>query len=170
MSTKHTPGPLTVRVDGQLPFRIKTYNEKGEVVFSTEMPCYSAADKCAADAIACRSRNRVDRAQAAAINHRAVANEVVRAAAPELLDALQRTAKHCEAYADWIKRNVMSATIEEHPYLPELEGDAEDALAAIASLQAKLEQSEARRREATNEAWRWFGATQRGEAHKKGQA
>ncbi len=47
------------------------------------------------------------------------------------LDALRRTTEMCEAYADWIKRNVMSADIEQHPYLPELEGVAEDARAAI---------------------------------------
>lgn len=60
------------------------------------------------------------------------ANACLIATAPELLEALQRTTEMCEAYADWIKRNVMSATIEEHPYLPELEGAAEDARAAIA--------------------------------------
>lgn len=54
------------------------------------------------------------------------------AAAPDLLEALRRTTEMCESYADWIKRNVMSANIEEHPYLPELEGAAEDARAAIA--------------------------------------
>lgn len=59
-------------------------------------------------------------------------DSIDRAMAAELLEALQRTAEMCESYADWIKRNVMSADIEQHPYLPELEGAAEDACAAIA--------------------------------------
>lgn len=63
---------------------------------------------------------------------RAMAAERMERAAPDLLEALRRTTEMCEAYADWIKRNVMSADIEQHPYLPELEGVAEDARAAIA--------------------------------------
>jgi predicted metal-dependent phosphoesterase TrpH len=59
---------------------------------------------------------------------------VLREQRDELLAALERTTEMCEQYADWIKRNVMSADIEEHPYLPELEGAAEDARAALAKV------------------------------------
>lgn len=53
----------------------------------------------------------------------------------KLLAALERTTEMCEQYADWIKRNVMSADFEQHPYLPELEGAAEDARATIAEVE-----------------------------------
>lgn len=41
--------------------------------------------------------------------------------------ALANRAAHLlECYAEWIRKNVMAANLEEHPYLPELEGVAED--------------------------------------------
>jgi len=46
---------------------------------------------------------------------------------------IERAADLLEGYADWIKRTVMSAQIEEHPYLPEIEGTAEDLRALAAA-------------------------------------
>ena len=89
MEAKHTPGPLTVKIDEQWPFRINTYNRAGEVVFSVGMPCHSTSDERAQDAIECRGYKRTEREQYKAINRRAIADEVLRAAAPELLEALK---------------------------------------------------------------------------------
>ena len=54
------------------------------------------------------------------------------AAGPELLGVLERAVEMCDWYAQFIRSDVMAADIERHPYLPELEGVAEDARAAIA--------------------------------------
>ena len=45
---------------------------------------------------------------------------------------IERAAQMCEWYAEFIRENVMSADIERHPYLPELEGVAEDLRALLA--------------------------------------
>lgn len=86
MSAKHTPGPLTVSVEDQWPFRIVTKNAAGEVVFASDMPCHSTAHKNAAQALAGYGLD--PSWKAAENNARAVADEVLRAAAPELLAAL----------------------------------------------------------------------------------
>lgn len=39
----------------------------------------------------------------------------------------------CDCYAGFIRENVMSADIERHPYVPQIEGTAEDLHAAVAA-------------------------------------
>lgn len=81
----HTPGPLFVTVVNEWPFTIQTKNENGEIVFSRGMPCFSTSQKSAAEALA---GNGIDPEwDAAGLNKQALADEVLRAAAPELLDA-----------------------------------------------------------------------------------
>lgn len=89
MSAKHTPGPLVVRVSKKWPFYIETFDAGGKIVFSTNMPCQSSADKTPEQAIDCVNFDHADRNKFAEVNRRAVADDVLRAAAPELLDALQ---------------------------------------------------------------------------------
>jgi len=84
---KHTPGPLTVSVNDKWPFKIVTKNADGEVVFQTDLPIYSTSHNCAADAIS--GVGLPAEWNAAEMNARAIADEVVRAAAPDLLDALE---------------------------------------------------------------------------------
>jgi hypothetical protein len=85
----HTPGPLTVKVSERWPFDIETYDARGVVIFSDRMPCHSTEDKTAKQAIECRHFARDEREQHAAINRRAIADAVLRAAAPDLLAALR---------------------------------------------------------------------------------
>ena len=87
MTVKHTPGPLTVSVNNKWPFKIVTKNADGEIVFATDLPCYSTSHECAADAI--DGVGLPAEWNAAEMNARAIADEVLRSAAPDLLDALQ---------------------------------------------------------------------------------
>lgn len=86
----HTKGPLHVVIDERWPFSIKTLNAAGETVFSREMPCHSSADQSVDDAINCRNFRFDERDAYAQINKTAIADEVLRAAAPELLETLIR--------------------------------------------------------------------------------
>ena len=85
MTAKHTPGPLTVSVNNMWPFKIVTKNADGEVVFAADLPCYSTSHECAADAI--DGVGLPAEWNAAEMNARAIADEVLRSAAPDLLDA-----------------------------------------------------------------------------------
>jgi len=84
----HTPGPLTVKVSDKWPFDIETIGADGLVKFVTRMPCNSTSDGSAKDAIECKNFKQSEREEYSAINRRAVADDVLRAAAPELLEAL----------------------------------------------------------------------------------
>ena len=84
----HTPGPLTVKVADKWPFRIETFDAAGELVFCRDMPCYSTKQKSAKECM--DGLYLGDLAEhAASVNAKAVADEVLRAAAPELLEALK---------------------------------------------------------------------------------
>lgn len=85
---KHTKGPLKVIVDNKWPFTVRTFDTDGNIVFSRELPCYSTSDKCADDAINCISFPADKRDEYSAMNKKAIADETLRAAAPEMLDAL----------------------------------------------------------------------------------
>jgi len=89
--SKHTQGPLMVSVREKWPFRIVTTNSSGDVVFSRDLPCRSTQHRNAAEAMA--GMDMPADWKAAENNARALADEVLRAAAPELLEALIRLAR-----------------------------------------------------------------------------
>ena len=94
-AAKYTPGPLFVSVENKWPFRIVTKNSAGEVVFSHDMPSHSTSHRNAAEALAGKGLD--PEWNAAERNAQALADEVLRAAAPELLEA-------CEALIEWDAR------------------------------------------------------------------
>ena len=86
----HTAGPLTVSRDSSWPFDIITRNAAGDVVFHADMPCWSTDNKTLEGTMACSwVKDPSDRATQSAMNHRALADEILRAAAPDLLAALE---------------------------------------------------------------------------------
>jgi hypothetical protein len=87
--SEHTLGPLTVTISDSRPCYIVTTDASGVVRFSTPFPCHSSSDKSALDTIECRHFKADEREQYAAINRRALADEVLRAASPDLLVALK---------------------------------------------------------------------------------
>jgi len=89
----HTPGPLTVVIEDKRLPRIVTLNTDGEAVFSTEMPCHSSKDNCADDTINCKNFPHDVQEAYSQINKRAIADEVLRAAAPDLLAAMMGARK-----------------------------------------------------------------------------
>ena len=94
MTTKHTPGPLSVSFGTKWPFEILIINESGGVVYRESLPCHSSKDKNFEEALNCWNFKASEREKYAEINHRAVANSYLRAAAPDLLEALQNIAEY----------------------------------------------------------------------------
>ena len=89
MTTKYTPGPLSVSFGSKWPFEILIINKSGSVVYRDPLLCHSSKDKTFEEALNCRNFKASDQEEYAAINHRAVADAYLRAAAPDLLEALQ---------------------------------------------------------------------------------
>ena len=89
MISKYTPGPLSVSFGNKWPFEILISNESGGIVYRNSLPCHSSKDKNFEEALNCRNFKASDQEEYAAINHRAVADAYLRAAAPDLLEALQ---------------------------------------------------------------------------------
>lgn len=86
---KHTPGPLSVSTGTKWPFDIFVTNESGVVVFKDSLPCHSSMDNSFYEALHCLNFKSSEREQYAAMNMRAFADAHLRAAAPDLLEALQ---------------------------------------------------------------------------------
>ena len=89
MTTKHTPGPLSVSFGTKWPFEILIINESGSVIYRESLPCHSSKDNNFEEALNCLNFKASEQEEYAAINHRAVADAYLRAAAPDLLAALQ---------------------------------------------------------------------------------
>ena len=87
--SKHTPGPLTVSVCEEWPFKIVTIDSRGDVVFSRDLPCHSTNHRNANEAMA--GKGMPAEWKAAERNARALADEILRAAAPELLKELKKS-------------------------------------------------------------------------------
>jgi hypothetical protein len=85
--SKHTPGPLTVKVNDKWPYNIETFNAAGDVVFSRDLPCNGTGQKSAQEAMA--GVGMPADWNAGKHNARALADEVLRAAAPDMLETLQ---------------------------------------------------------------------------------
>ena len=87
--SKQTPGPLSVSFGTKWPFEILIINESGSVVYRDTLPCHSSKDKTFEEALNCWNFKASEQEKYAAINKRAVADAYLRAAAPDLLAALQ---------------------------------------------------------------------------------
>ena len=87
-----TPGPLSVSFGIKWPFEILIINESGAVVYRDTLPCHSSKDKTFEEALNCLNFKASEQEEYAAINKRAVADAYLRAAAPDLLEALQHVA------------------------------------------------------------------------------
>jgi hypothetical protein len=105
----YTRGPLKVSIIDHLPFHIITTDESDRIVFIQAMPCYSSKDKCVDDVITCRNMDVEIREACSQLNKKAIADARLRAAAPDMIDALIDIYSKYE-YMDkqWIK------TIIEH--------------------------------------------------------
>lgn len=81
----HTPGPLTVRVNPKWPFDIETLDAQGDVVFSRPMPAYSSSHRTVEDVLSAKGMEP----HCVEGNRRALADEILRAAAPDLAASMQ---------------------------------------------------------------------------------
>lgn len=88
MTTKHTPGPLSVSFGTKWPFEILIIDKSGNAVYQESLPCYSSKDKNFEEALNCWNFKASEQEKYAEINHRAVADAYLRAAAPDLLNEL----------------------------------------------------------------------------------
>lgn len=86
--SKYTAGPLTVSVWPQWPFYIDTHDNFGQLVFRRDMPMSSTKQGTVVEVMAGAYMGKYA-SEAFEINARALADEVLRAAAPELREALQ---------------------------------------------------------------------------------
>ena len=100
MTTKHTPGPLSVSFGTKWPFEILIINESGGVVYQNPLPCHSSKDKNFEEALNCLNFKASEQEEYAAINHRAVADAYLRAAAPDLLRYLKEARRTLEMWKD----------------------------------------------------------------------
>lgn len=90
---KHTQGPLFVTVSEKFPFNIITTDSNGKELFVKRLPHVSTQDKSVLEAIECRNSYIGDRQKYSNMNKKAIANEVLRAAAPELLESNRELAE-----------------------------------------------------------------------------
>ena len=77
-----TPGPLSVSFGIKWPFEILIINESGAVIYRQSLPCHSSKDNNFEEALNCWNFKASERKEYAAINHRAVADAYLKAAAP----------------------------------------------------------------------------------------
>jgi hypothetical protein len=87
--TPWTPGPLTAQVSPRWPFDIETINADGELVFCDRMPAHSTAMRSLDDFWLGVGFKGAEREEVIVANRRALADATIRAAAPELYEALK---------------------------------------------------------------------------------
>lgn len=85
---KGTPGPLTVRQQNKWPFDIEIVDASGEVVFTEKRFAYSTSHKSLEDVMNAVGISGANSNLAIEGNARQLADAYLRAAAPDLLDAL----------------------------------------------------------------------------------
>jgi hypothetical protein len=81
----YTKGPLTVRMSQNFPFDIETLDACGEVVFRRRLPAHSTTHRTPEAALAAIGLDP----EWGEANRRALADEILRAASPDLAAALQ---------------------------------------------------------------------------------
>lgn len=91
---KHTAGPLHVVTSNSWPFDISICNAQDTVIDVMRLPAHSTTHKTFADALNFRGVYHSEADHCRAANLRALADAHLRAAAPELLEALQLIAPH----------------------------------------------------------------------------
>lgn len=95
---KHTPGPLHVVTSNSWPFDISICDAQGSVVDVLRLPAHSTAHKTFADALNYRGIDHSEAGRCREANQRALADAHLRAAAPELLEALKEVFEQCDGY------------------------------------------------------------------------
>ena len=95
-----TPGPLSVSFGTKWPFEILIINESGAVIYRESLPCHSSKDNNFEEALNCLNFKASEQEEYAAINHRAVADAYLRAAAPDLLRYLKEARRTLEMWKD----------------------------------------------------------------------
>jgi len=93
-AAKHTPGPLHVVTSNSWPFDISICDAQGSVVDVLRLPAHSTAHKTFADALNYRGIDHSEAVRCREANQRALADAHLRAAAPELLEALKTAHAH----------------------------------------------------------------------------
>lgn len=86
---KHTPGPFTVRQPDSWPFDIEVVNANGDVVWSERRYAHSTKQKNLTDCLYAVGFDRDERPDVMAGIERQLADIHLRAAAPDLLEALK---------------------------------------------------------------------------------
>lgn len=98
----HTKGPLTVRVSEKFPFDIETLDSSGSVVFRSRLLAIHSEDRSPKDAVLCRNFEPAERAHCEKMNRIAIGDEMLRAAAPDMLRLLQSIIGDLPSNRDWL--------------------------------------------------------------------
>ena len=121
-----TPGPLSVSFGTKWPFEILISNESGAVIYRESLPCHSSKDKNFEEALNCWNFKASEQEEYAAINHRAVADAYLRAAAPDLLEALQVMVRdYTAAHADSGSLEMQPALLQASQAIARATGESE---------------------------------------------
>jgi hypothetical protein len=91
---KHTPGPLFVRQPEKWPFNIEIVDAAGAVVFEERRYSYSTSHTTINDVMTASGFRMEDAELAITGNERQLADAYLRAAAPELFEALEDAILH----------------------------------------------------------------------------
>jgi hypothetical protein len=95
MDLKHTPGPLDVRMSEVWPFNIETFDASGEKVWSEPLVAHSSAQNTPDDARLAVGFKPHEVEGVRRLIARQLADAALRAAAPDLLEALRPFAEAC---------------------------------------------------------------------------
>lgn len=97
-SGKHTPGPLHVETHDSWPFDINICDADGAIVDVIRLPSQSTRHRTFTEALNCVGVDHSEADRCRDANRRALADAYLRAAAPELLEALQAVVSQLEGH------------------------------------------------------------------------